>query len=93
MTLLMPCPFLHPQAAPFASSPIAFGEAYRNAESQAYNLTAGEMNIVSANEKKSAGVPYPATQLVINKEGDQQMELCKNPWKLNNIIVRGSVEK
>jgi len=72
---------------------IAFGEAYRNTQSQAYNLTGGEINIDDTDNKKSAGVLYPAAQLVINKEGDLQIELRKNPWKLNNIIVRGKVEK
>ena len=72
---------------------IAFGEAYRNTQSQAYNLTGGEINIDDTDNKKSAGVLYPAAQLVINKEGDLQIELRKNPWRLNNIIVRGKVEK
>ena len=72
---------------------IAFGEAARNTQSMAYNLTGGEINIDDSDQKKSAGVLYPAAQLVINKEGELQIELRKNPWKLVNIIVRGKVEK
>jgi len=72
---------------------IAFGEAYRNTQSQAYNLTAGQINIDSQDQNKSAGVLYPAAQLTINKDGDLQIELRKNPWKLNNIIVRGAVKE
>jgi hypothetical protein len=72
---------------------IAFQEAYRNTQSQAYNLTAGQINIVDQDKDKSAGVLYPAAQLVINKDGELEIQLRKNPWKLNNIIVRGSVEK
>jgi hypothetical protein len=72
---------------------IAFGEAYRNTQSQAYNLTAGQINIVTADNSKSGGVLYPAAQLVINKDGDLEIQLRKNPWKLTNIIVRGQVEK
>jgi hypothetical protein len=68
---------------------IAFQEAYRNTQSQAYNLTGGEININNQDQKKSAGVLYPAAQLVINKDGDLQIELRKNPWRLSNIIVRG----
>lgn len=68
---------------------ISFGEAYHNTQSQAYNLTGGEININSQEPKKSAGVLYPAAQLVINKDGDLQIELRKNPWRLSNIIVRG----
>ncbi len=65
---------------------IAFGEAARGTQSQAYNLTAGEINIDDKSPKKSAGVLYPATQLIINKEGNLQWELRKNPWDLTNII-------
>ncbi len=72
---------------------ISFGEAYRNSQSQAYNLSGGEINIDDSDSKKSAGVLYPAAQLVINKQGELQIELRKNPWKLVNIIVRGKTEK
>ncbi len=72
---------------------ISFGEAYRNSQSMAYNLSGGEINIDDSESKKSAGVLYPAAQLVINKQGELQIELRKNPWKLVNIIVRGKTEK
>ncbi|HVO78989.1 MAG TPA: hypothetical protein VMT39_03150 [Candidatus Bathyarchaeia archaeon] len=72
---------------------ISFGEAARNTPSQAYNLTGGQINIDDQDKNKSAGVLYPAAQLVINKDGDLQIELRKNPWRLTNIIVRGKVEK
>jgi hypothetical protein len=71
---------------------ISIGEAARNTQSQAYNLTGGQINIDDQDKKKSAGVLYPAAQLVINKDGELQIELRKNPWKLVNIIVRGKVE-
>jgi len=72
---------------------ISFGEAARNTQSKAYNLTSGQINIVDSDKSKSAGVLYPAAQLVINKDGELQIELRKNPWKLVNIIVRGKTEK
>jgi len=72
---------------------ISFGEAARNTQSKAYNLTSGQINIVDSDKSKSAGVLYPAAQLVINKDGELQIELRKNPWKLVNIIVRGTTEK
>jgi hypothetical protein len=68
---------------------ISFGEAYRNTPSQAYNLTGGEIDINDQDKNKSSGVLYPAAQLVINADGDLQIELRKNPWRLSNIIVRG----
>ena len=65
---------------------IAFGEALRNTQSQAYDLTAGKIDIDDKDPKKSAGTLFPATQLIVNKEGQLQWELRKNPWQLTNII-------
>jgi hypothetical protein len=65
---------------------LRFGEAYYNTQSTAYNLTAGEIEINDSDKDKSAGVLYPAAQLVINKEGQLEFQLNKNPWKLVNIL-------
>ena len=65
---------------------IAFGEAYHNTRSQAYDLTAGEFDINEQDNKKSVGVLYPAAQLIINTDGELQLELRRNPWQLTNII-------
>lgn len=65
---------------------IRIGEAYANSPSTAFNLTAGEFDLNDADKNKSGGVLYPACQLIINKKGELQFELRKNPWKLVNII-------
>jgi hypothetical protein len=65
---------------------IAFQEAARNTRSQAFDLTAGEFDIDEQDSKKSAGVLYPAAQLIINSDGELQVELRRNPWQLTNII-------
>jgi hypothetical protein len=65
---------------------IRFGEAYADTQTRAYNLTAGEIEINDSDKDKSAGFLYPAAQLVINKEGQLEFQLNKNPWKLVNII-------
>jgi hypothetical protein len=65
---------------------LRFGEVYANAQTTAYNLTAGEIDINDSDKDKSTGVLYPASQLVINKEGQLEFQLNKNPWKLVNII-------
>jgi hypothetical protein len=65
---------------------IRFGEAYHNTQSMAFDLTAGEFDLNDADKDKSSGVLYPASQLIINKKGELQFELRKNPWKLVNII-------
>jgi hypothetical protein len=66
--------------------PIRFAEAYNSGPSTAFNLTAGEFDLNDADNKKSGGVLYPASQLIINKQGQLQFELRQNPWKLVNII-------
>jgi hypothetical protein len=65
---------------------LRFGEAYYDTQSTAYNLTAGEFDLNDSDKNKSTGALFPAAQLVINKEGQLDIELRKNPWKLVNII-------
>jgi hypothetical protein len=65
---------------------IRFGEAYNNTRTIAYNLTAGEVNLNDSDKSKSQGSLYPASQLIINKDGQLEFQLNKNPWKLVNII-------
>jgi hypothetical protein len=65
---------------------IAFGEAYWDTQTKSFNLTAGEINFNDSDKKKSGGSLFPAAQLIINKEGELQLELNQNGWKLNNII-------
>jgi hypothetical protein len=65
---------------------LRFGEVYANSQTIAYNLTAGEFDLNDSDKNKSSGVLYPAAQLVINKEGQLEIQLDKNPWKLVNII-------
>jgi hypothetical protein len=65
---------------------IRFSEAYYNTQSQSFDLTAGEFNLDDADKNKSGGVLYPASQLIINKQGELQFELRQNPWNLVNII-------
>jgi hypothetical protein len=65
---------------------IAFGESYWDTQSKSFNLTAGEITINNTDKSKSAGVLFPATQLIVNKEGELQFDLNQNPWRLTNII-------
>ena len=65
---------------------LKFAESYYNSQTIAYNLTAGEVDLNDSDKDKSGGVLYPAAQLVINKEGQLEFQLNKNPWKLVNII-------
>jgi hypothetical protein len=66
--------------------PIKFGEAFADTQSQAFNLTAGEIDLNDQDKSKSAGVLYPAAQLGIDAEGQLSLELRQNAWRLGNII-------
>lgn len=65
---------------------ISFGEAYADSQSQSFDLTAGQIDINDQDKSKSSGVLYPAAQFVINKDGELQLDLNQNPWRLSNII-------
>ncbi|MGA3317964.1 MAG: hypothetical protein ABSC64_16170 [Candidatus Korobacteraceae bacterium] len=65
---------------------ITFGEAYADSQSQSFNLTAGELDLNDQDKSKSTGVLYPAAQLTINKDGELQLDLNQNPWRLGNFI-------
>ena len=65
---------------------ITFGEAYTDSQSQSFDLTAGEIQLNDQDKSKSGGVLYPACQFTINKDGELQIELNQNAWRLANII-------
>jgi hypothetical protein len=68
-----------------ASRKIAFGEALANSRSENFNLTAGELDMNDQNQGKSTGTIFPATQLIINPQGELQFYLYRNPWRLGEI--------
>ena len=65
---------------------LRFGEVYWDTRSTAYNLTAGELDLNDTDKSKSTGVLYPAAELVIDKQGELQMNLVGNPWNLVDVI-------
>ncbi len=65
---------------------ISFAEAWTDSQSQSFNLTGGEIDINDQEKNKSTGVLYPAAQLVIDKQGQLQIDLNQNAWKLVDIL-------
>ena len=65
---------------------ISFGEAFTDSQTQAFDLTAGEFDLNDQDKSKSTGVLYPAAQFTINKDGELQIELNQNAWRLSNFI-------
>jgi len=65
---------------------IRFGEAWTDSQSTSFDLTAGEFEINDQDKSNSTGVLYPAAQLIIDKEGQLQVDLNQNAWKLLDVI-------
>jgi hypothetical protein len=65
---------------------IRFGEAWSDSQTLNYNLTAGELILNDQDKSKSTGQLYPAAQLIIDKEGQLQLNLNQNAWRLSGII-------
>ena len=65
---------------------IRFGEAFLAPQSQSFNLTAGELNLNDQDKTKSTGVVYPAAQLILDKQGQLQLDLTQNPWRLSDVL-------
>ena len=66
--------------------PIRFGEAWTDSQSQSFDLSGGEIDINDADKSKSTGVLYPRAQLVIDKQGQLQIDLSQNAWKLVDVL-------
>jgi hypothetical protein len=65
---------------------IRFGEAFFDTQSQSFNLTAGIIEINDQDKSKSTGMVYPEAQLILNKEGQLQLDLAQNPWRLTDVL-------
>jgi hypothetical protein len=65
---------------------LTFGEVWADSQSTAFNLTGGEFDVNDTDKSKSTGVLYPACQLAIDKEGQLQIDLNQNAWKLVDVL-------
>jgi hypothetical protein len=65
---------------------IRFGEAFMDSQSQSFNLTAGVLELNDQDKSKSTGQLYPAAQLIMNKEGQLQLDLSQNAWRLSDVL-------
>jgi hypothetical protein len=65
---------------------LTFGEVFTDSQSTAFNLTGGEFDVDDTNKKNSTGVLYPACQLAVDKDGQLQIQLNQNAWKLVDVL-------
>ena len=92
-TLGFDCSYIHMIPTPtgrkivfLTNRQIRMGEAMTDSQSQSFDLTAGIFELNDQDTKTSAGVLYPAAQLVIDKDGELQWDLNQNSWRLAGII-------
>jgi hypothetical protein len=65
---------------------IRFGEAWTDSQTMSYDLTAGVLELNDQDKSKSTGALYPAAQLIVDKEGQLQLDLNQNAWRLSDVI-------
>jgi hypothetical protein len=65
---------------------IRFGEAFFDTQSQSFNLTAGVFELNTQDKSKSTGMLYPQAQLILDKQGQLQLDLSQNPWRLSDVL-------
>jgi hypothetical protein len=65
---------------------ISFAESWTDSQSQAFNLSGGEIDLNEQDKNKSTGVLFPAAQVIIDKQGQLQIDLNQNSWKLVDIL-------
>ncbi len=65
---------------------IRMAEAWTDSNSMSYDLTAGVLELNDQDKSKSTGALYPAAQLVLDKEGELNLDLLQNPWRLSSLL-------
>jgi hypothetical protein len=65
---------------------IRMAEAWTDSNSMSYDLTAGVLELNDQDKSKSTGALYPAAQLTLDKEGELQLDLLQNPWRLSSLL-------
>ena len=65
---------------------IRFGEAWTDSQSMSFDLSGGEIDLNDSDKSKSTGVLFPRAQLVVDKQGQLQIDLAQNAWKLVDVL-------
>ena len=68
------------------SRPVQSGEANSDASSQSFDLAIGQFDLNDSDPSKSTGFLYPASKLVIDKQGEFHYDLTGIPWTLLNVV-------
>jgi hypothetical protein len=68
------------------SRPHPLDEADPPASSPSFDLAVGQFDINDTDSAMSTGFLYPASKLVIDKQGEFHYDLGGNPWALVNVL-------
>jgi hypothetical protein len=61
-------------------------EVDAGAQIQSFDLAVGQFDLNDTDNTKSTGFLYPASKLVIDKQGVFRYDLSGNPWPLANVL-------
>ena len=68
------------------SRPHLFDEADPTASSPPFDLAVGQFDLNDTDPTKSTGFLYPASKLVVDKQGKFHYDLAGSPWALVNVL-------
>jgi hypothetical protein len=66
--------------------PLQFGEEKQDSPSPSYDLAFGQFNLNDTDATKSTGFLFPASKLIIDKQGAFHYDLEGTPWSLLNVL-------
>jgi hypothetical protein len=66
--------------------PHLFDEADPPASQPLFDLAVGQFDLNDTNPAKNTGFLYPASKLVIDKQGEFHYDLAGDPWALVNVL-------
>lgn len=66
--------------------PPQMGEVKSDTSSQSFDLAVGQFDLNDTDSTKNKGFFYPASKLVIDKQGVFRYDLSGNPWSLVNVL-------
>jgi hypothetical protein len=66
--------------------PARLDEAGAGAQSQSFDLAIGQFDLNDTDNTKNTGFLYPASKLMIDKQGVFRYDLAGRPWSLVNVL-------
>jgi hypothetical protein len=66
--------------------PPQLGEAHPDSTSPPYDLAFGQFELNDTDASKSTGFLFPASKMVIDKQGELHYDLAGTPWPLVNVL-------